>query len=490
MAVLPYTGTDSNKKYRTKFNFTRFNTRTNQIVLAALSIILFLYATLLRPNSSQFYVMPSIDNIPHILLVLDHQIEYHNSCKHRMNDLISKLTADKYHVSVMLSADNTHGRYESELIESHINIIPYHQLINTLNIVRIDDTPEITAVITYLWFWTADTTISENIIPLLHKHSPGTKHIVFTDDIHYTRQIANNELLHNELIFMSDEYTDTLSNEYEQLLQKRELSIYNNVDHIVTVTEHDRTTLQSILNNHQINNIPISTARWGHNVTNLPIPTFDSLPLFWHRTGVCYLGNGHIPLNYYSMKWFFDHVYNILYRSASGPNPYLHSAPYYLLGPTPNNKYQPFTTVLTSEERASQRIRPLDISDDIALMHELQQCRVIINPIQKYSSGINIKIIHAMAAGTPIITTQLGARTIDLDTHIKLYSFGTTEHDTPESMAALITRLYSEPQFHEGLVKNGLAAAKILQSTELFNIDIQNIITTVIPPKEYDLLKQ
>jgi hypothetical protein len=102
----------------------------------------------------------------------------------------------------------------------------------------------------------------------------------------------------------------------------------------------------------------------------------------------------------------------------------------------------------------------------------------------KSCTGVNTKIIYGLSSGLPVITTQMGALGLDLDSELKLYAFGTTEQETPQAFAALLTRMYGENEFWSALMKKGLEAAKILTDRQRFYNDLRDILKVIWGEKQ------
>jgi glycosyltransferase involved in cell wall biosynthesis len=87
---------------------------------------------------------------------------------------------------------------------------------------------------------------------------------------------------------------------------------------------------------------------------------------------------------------------------------------------------------------ASSRIEVTGTVEDVRDYYA--SATAVIVPLRS-GSGTRLKILEAMAAGVPIISTRLGAEGIDAHNEVHLLLA-----DTPEEMLAAVTRLISSPE--------------------------------------------
>jgi glycosyltransferase involved in cell wall biosynthesis len=94
---------------------------------------------------------------------------------------------------------------------------------------------------------------------------------------------------------------------------------------------------------------------------------------------------------------------------------------------------------------ASRRIEVTGTVDDVRPYY--REAFAVVVPL-RIGSGTRLKILEAMAAGVPVISTRLGAEGIEAipDRHILIA-------DTPEEMSAAVRRLRAEPEIGSHLAE-------------------------------------
>ncbi|CAF1320919.1 unnamed protein product [Didymodactylos carnosus] len=322
--------------------------------------------------------------------------------------------------------------------------------------------PEITVVMEYLWFWSY-LSVPEKLSSSIRSLSPKTKIVILTDDLHYIRQ----KLINNE---MYDHLTQAIysdAKDYEYAIQKRELSVYANADHVIGVTEYDTGVLSSML---VPLNVPVSLVRFRHNLTKETLSSFNSLPTYSNRKGICFLGNGNNPTNQIALNFFFKQVYPLVFRQTT-PTMSMMNITFHLVGTVPQDRYASFMEQMTADEKKTIDIIPFLNQNDLVKL--LQRCRVMIAPIRA-TTGVNTKIIYVLMAGIPVVTTNIGARGIDIDE--KPAALAIAPEDTAQSYADTLIRTYSDAQYWTNLLQNSLRAASIFENTRNFEKDLNHVL--------------
>jgi glycosyltransferase involved in cell wall biosynthesis len=97
--------------------------------------------------------------------------------------------------------------------------------------------------------------------------------------------------------------------------------------------------------------------------------------------------------------------------------------------------------------QSSPQVRVVGVVDDA--VRELARYRVAVAPILS-GSGTRLKIIEAWAAGTPVVSTTLGAEGLDAapGEHLLLA-------DDPMSFADAVERIFSDPELAQQLASEG-----------------------------------
>jgi glycosyltransferase involved in cell wall biosynthesis len=83
-------------------------------------------------------------------------------------------------------------------------------------------------------------------------------------------------------------------------------------------------------------------------------------------------------------------------------------------------------------------VRALGVVGDSVVDVALQVCDVAVNPM-RYGSGTNLKMLHYLAAGIPVLTSRCGCRGLDLrdGEHLAIAE--------PEDFAAALENVLAEP---------------------------------------------
>jgi glycosyltransferase involved in cell wall biosynthesis len=135
--------------------------------------------------------------------------------------------------------------------------------------------------------------------------------------------------------------------------------------------------------------------------------------------------------NYEAMQWFVQQVYPRI--QAEVPN----------------------VTLAITGDHANL---PLPADDSVTLtgfvddvQRQIAQSWVSVAPIHN-GGGTRLKVLEAMASGTPVVTTSKGAEGLDVQHERHLFIA-----DTPELFAGAVIRLLREPQLRQRLAANAYA---------------------------------
>lgn len=152
---------------------------------------------------------------------------------------------------------------------------------------------------------------------------------------------------------------------------------------------------------------------------------------FHHRAGLVFLGGSRHPPNHDAVRFFANAILPRV-RDRLG------SVPFTVIGAD-----------IDAEARnlGEQGITVLGHVPDVS--DELFAARVFVAPL-RFGAGVKGKILHALSAGLPVVTTSVGAEGIGL-TH------GDTAllADNAEDFADCVTTLYSDRELWERLAARG-----------------------------------
>lgn len=149
------------------------------------------------------------------------------------------------------------------------------------------------------------------------------------------------------------------------------------------------------------------------------------------RTSLIFTGSFQYSANYDAMLWFIREVFPRILAQSPG------------------------TTLTITGDPANKPLPPMrnvtqtGFIEDIMPLVSRAWCSVA--PI-RVGGGTRVKILEAMALGTPVVATSKGAEGLDVQNgrHILIA-------DSPEEYAAAVVRLIDEPGLRDAISKNGRA---------------------------------
>lgn len=256
-------------------------------------------------------------------------------------------------------------------------------------------------IFTNLWGTDWLRAIAETMT-VLRNTRPGLPILVDTMDVHakkYDRKFR----------MTNDSADKALADNFRTL----EARIYPLADHIVVVSEEERTDLHADFGH----DLPVSVVGNVHAATTAP-------PGITGREHFVFLGNYGVPHNVDAVRWFLENVWqNVL---AALPHAQLH-----LVGSAAEKLPQDITQ---QHEQCGVVVRGY-VAD---VPQVLADYRVMVVPMT-YGAGMKGKIGNAAACGLPIVTTTIGAEG---------YAFTHGTHalidDTPDGFARNCIAAYTD----------------------------------------------
>lgn len=167
-----------------------------------------------------------------------------------------------------------------------------------------------------------------------------------------------------------------------------------------------------------------------------PTPTRDAAT-------VVFLGALDVTTNQEAVQWFAQHVWPIVADRI--PN-----AHWNIVGRRPAESIR---RLADRTERASLHA---DVADPGLF---LRTATVAINPAVS-GSGVNIKLVEYLAAGTPVVSTTRGMLGLSLEAEQHL-----AVHDDPDAFAAAVITLLSDPERAQVLGRSGQERARAVLDT-------------------------
>ena len=214
--------------------------------------------------------------------------------------------------------------------------------------------------------------MAEFYVPIIRKHSPKTKIIIDSVDIHFIRELREAELKNDKILRQK-----ALQN------KKKELAVYKKADRVWVVTEEDRQALKGL-----IKNIPMDIVPNIHKKV-------DYMKEFNKTSGLLFVGNFNHPPNQ-------DAVHFLIREIMPEVRKKLPDIKLIIAGNNPPQEIQDYTSDTTIVTGYVEDLSPY-----------LQNARISVSPL-RYGAGMKGKIGEALSWGLPVVTTSVGAEGIKL----------------------------------------------------------------------------
>lgn len=258
--------------------------------------------------------------------------------------------------------------------------------------------------IAYLMFYS----IGELYLEKIKIHSPRTKIIVDSVDIHFLREQRQNNLSAPAQKF------DTERN------KANELSVYRRADLVVVLTDVDRKALLAEAPHVRTEIMP-----------NIHPTIPDSHSAFGSRRDVVFVGGFTHEPNVDAVEYLCTEIWPIAERKLSGCR-------LIIAGNAPPPRVTRF---------ASERIVITGFVQDLPAL--LDHCRVSIAPL-RFGAGMKGKVGEALAHGIPVVATTIAAEGIGLK-HCEHLLVA----DDPKGFADCLVQLYLDERLWSRLAMNG-----------------------------------
>ena len=280
--------------------------------------------------------------------------------------------------------------------------------------------------------------LAAQLLPLLRRHSPSTRVVVNSIDLHFLRLARQS--LGRQTSLDAAFGTETT----------RELNVYNASDAVMTVSDKERDLLADFLGEGRVFTLPIA-----EDVPRSPYP-LDA------RRGMYFVGN-------------FRHVPN---REAVE---YLANEVLPQLDPVLLDRH-PLTVVGNWLDRVTLDLDPeapgLRLVGWVpAVQPYIERSRLAAVPLL-HGAGVKRKVIQAMMAGTPVVTTPVGAEGLDLmQGETALIASDATD------LAAGITRLLTDDDLWHRMATAAGHHADARHGVDLVEQRFAEILEQVMAPR-------
>ena len=221
--------------------------------------------------------------------------------------------------------------------------------------------------------WLVTWHVAEQYLPEIRRHSPLTRVVVDSEDVHFLRELRGAELS-----------GDPAERERAEATRVREQAVYAQADALVAVSDQDAAVLSEFAP-------AVPTAV----VSNIHDPE-PAGPGFDERAGLLFVGSfWHAP-NVDAVLWLAHEVLPLVRTRL------------------------PDLRVRIVGAGAPAQIRALagngiEIAGQVPdLLPDLHSARVSLAPL-RYGAGVKGKVGEAMAFGLPVVTTTVGAEGMGID---------------------------------------------------------------------------
>ncbi|HXW36143.1 MAG TPA: glycosyltransferase [Acidimicrobiales bacterium] len=274
-------------------------------------------------------------------------------------------------------------------------------------------------------------TTAELAVGIVRRCAPKSTLVIDTCDVNFVRLERAAEL--------SGESADRLR---AIEVRRRELAVYGRSDRLVFVTEQDRDAVVRELGEVETMVLPVVYER------------VDTGPGFEDRSGCVFVGNFLHPPNADAVSWWRAEIGARLARVAD-------SVELTIVGNDPNR----LATSLAGPHMKA-------IGAVASTLPYLHKARVSVAPL-RYGAGMKGKVIEALAAGVPVVSTTVGIEGTGLvdGEHVLVA-------DDPESFARAVERLHRDPELWAQMSDAGNAYV-----TEHFGLDTMRLgVTELVSP--------
>jgi glycosyltransferase involved in cell wall biosynthesis len=257
---------------------------------------------------------------------------------------------------------------------------------------------------------------AERLLPYLRLLRPDLPMVVSCADVHYVRESRAAAYADHPLTARARAWRT----------RRRERGVYGRADMVVTLTEDDRRAL--------LRAVPGALTA----VVPTTYPVARDVPGFTERIprSLLFVGGFRHPPNVDAMLFFCRQVLPLVRRS-------LPHVTVTIVGDAPPKEVSALGSAEITVTGWVPHVEPYLASHCIS-----------IAPL-RFGAGMKGKIVEAMAAGLPVVTTSVGAEGMEL-----VHGCTALIADSPEAFAGAIVRLCTERELHARLSWNSLEHAR------------------------------
>ena len=256
---------------------------------------------------------------------------------------------------------------------------------------------------------------AERYIPVIRRSSPQTRVVVDSIDLHFLRATRG--------AFLDGGSGSLALSDGEGSMFVRELNTYSAADAVLAVSEKEATAIDDLL------------ARPGHAITIPDCEEGDRSPLsFGERAGILFIGNFQHPPNVGAVEFLCEEI-----------------AP--RISPTILERH-PINIVGNALDDSVRRLCDRCVGVNPvgwvpSVQPYLNSARVSVVPLL-YGAGTKRKLIQALRAGTPTVSTSVGVEGLGVTPGTEVLVA-----DDPRSFAASVERLVDDEALWSRLADAG-----------------------------------
>jgi O-antigen biosynthesis protein len=282
--------------------------------------------------------------------------------------------------------------------------------------------------------------LADQYLDQIRQLQPWAHVIVDSMELHYLRMERQCKYLETKVHYSvdADQRRSPLADDFEKNIRdhrnyaahvkEHELRTYAKCDRIVVSSHCDEKELKAQLPRSETLFVPHPRGS---------IPSKKVASSWKKRSGLVFMGNfDHGPNS--SAAIFLKH------EIAPALEARMHSAPIYIVGNNP-----PY--LIRNMERLGPCANQFHVTGHVPNTRKyLDKARVSVAPIL-FGAGMNSKIGEALSNGLPVVTTSLGAQSLQLEHEVNCLIA-----ETPSEFATQIQRVYEDEQLWMRLSQNGL----------------------------------
>ncbi len=231
-------------------------------------------------------------------------------------------------------------------------------------------------------------------------------------------------------------------------LRRFEFDLYRSVDRVLTLTRADKFTLQMYAPELRVSVVPPGV---DHDYFSLEgVGSSES--------SIVFTGQFSDPANRDGIEWFLEHSWPKLRQ--------LHpQLIFYVLGPN-----LPPHTYALARRHPGVRL-PGEMAD---IRPYLAKAKAFVCPV-RMGSGLKMKILEAMSAGVPVVTTSIGAEGIPVQSGVNAMLA-----DEPQMLAEAVDLLISDPLFAKRMAEQAHRMVRERFNWDLSMKSLESVLRDVV----------